>query len=272
MVKGGTTYRIISDHLGSPRLVVDASTGAVAQRMDYDAWGNVTRDTNPGFQPFGFAGGLYDRRTGLTHFGAREYDAATARWTTPDPLLFAGGGTNLYAYVLNDPINHADPSGGFVDPLSVGIGALAGAATNVVGTYTAASAQGKWPTSRQVFASAVGGAVGGGIGALGGPLTNGVGNAIGQLVTNYICPGSGSVTYAFFGGLGGSGAANKLFGSTDLSRLNYARAYAKRGITLLPRFMARAEVDANQYVASQFTSGGLSQLTNLLPSPPEWLP
>ena len=32
------------------------------------------KDTNPGFQPFGFAGGLYDRGTELTHFGARDYD------------------------------------------------------------------------------------------------------------------------------------------------------------------------------------------------------
>jgi hypothetical protein len=35
IVKGGVTYRIISDHLGSVRLVVDSATGAVAQRMDY---------------------------------------------------------------------------------------------------------------------------------------------------------------------------------------------------------------------------------------------
>ena len=36
IVKGGTTYRIIHDHLGSPRLVIDQSTGAAAQRLDYD--------------------------------------------------------------------------------------------------------------------------------------------------------------------------------------------------------------------------------------------
>lgn len=36
MIKAGVTYKIISDHLGSPRLVVNAQTGAVAQRMDYD--------------------------------------------------------------------------------------------------------------------------------------------------------------------------------------------------------------------------------------------
>jgi YD repeat-containing protein len=27
MIKGGTTYRIVSDHIGSPRLVVDVATG-----------------------------------------------------------------------------------------------------------------------------------------------------------------------------------------------------------------------------------------------------
>ncbi|WP_438026083.1 hypothetical protein [Sorangium sp. So ce233] len=65
MVKGGVTYRIVTDHLGSPRLVVDVATGVVAQRMDFDEFGRVLLDTNPGFTPFGFAGGLYDRDTGL---------------------------------------------------------------------------------------------------------------------------------------------------------------------------------------------------------------
>ena len=31
-----------------------------------------------GFQPFGFASGLYDSDTRLTHFGAREYDPASS--------------------------------------------------------------------------------------------------------------------------------------------------------------------------------------------------
>ena len=45
----------------------------IAQRMDYDEFGNVITDTHPGFQPFGFAGGLYDLHTRLTRFGARDY-------------------------------------------------------------------------------------------------------------------------------------------------------------------------------------------------------
>ncbi|MFV0680626.1 hypothetical protein, partial [Ottowia sp.] len=75
MLKDGKTYRIITDQLGSVRLVIDSDTGEVAQQMDYDVWGNVTLDTNPGFQPFGYAGGLYDSDTRLTRFGARDYDA-----------------------------------------------------------------------------------------------------------------------------------------------------------------------------------------------------
>lgn len=111
MLKGGAIYRILADHLGSPRLVVDANTGAVVQRLDYDAFGRVLTDTNPGFQPFGFAGGLYDRDTGLVRFGARDYDPETGRWTAKDPILFGGGDANLYAYANGDPVNLVDPDG-----------------------------------------------------------------------------------------------------------------------------------------------------------------
>jgi RHS repeat-associated protein len=111
MIKDGITYRIIADHLGSPRLVVNTSTGQIVQEMDYDAWGNVITDTNPGFQPFGFAGGLYDHDTGLVRFGARDYDPLTGRWLAPDPLLYGGAQANLYEYPGDNPISLIDPSG-----------------------------------------------------------------------------------------------------------------------------------------------------------------
>ena len=110
VIKGGRTYRIIADHLGSPRLVVDTAIGQIVQRMDYDAFGQVVFDDNPGFQPFGFAGGLYDPDTGLVRFGARDYDPRR-RWTVKDRMLFAGGDTNLYRYVLDDPVNWVDTRG-----------------------------------------------------------------------------------------------------------------------------------------------------------------
>jgi len=111
MEKGGKTYRIVSDHLGSVRMVVDSATGEIAQRMDYDAFGFVIQDTNPGFHPFGFAGGLYDQDTKLVRFGARDYDAFTGRWTTKDPIWFNGGDANLFSYVGGNPINFIDPLG-----------------------------------------------------------------------------------------------------------------------------------------------------------------
>ncbi len=116
LVKAGVTYRLITDYLGSVRLVVDTTTGAIVQQMAYDVFGAVTLDTNPGFQPFGFAGGLYDRDTGLVRFGARDYDPETGRWTAKDPILFAGGDSNLYGYVLGDPVNGIDSDGLFPKP------------------------------------------------------------------------------------------------------------------------------------------------------------
>lgn len=126
MVKAGITYRLLLDRLGSVRFVVNASSGEVVQRMDYDAWGNVELDSNPGFQPFGYAGGLYDSDTKLVHFGVREYDAFTGRWTSKDPLRFGGGDTNLYGYVNENPMFGTDPTGQYCLSEKA-IGAIGGA-------------------------------------------------------------------------------------------------------------------------------------------------
>ncbi len=75
--------------------MIDTADGSVAQQLEYDEFGRVLADSNPGFQPFGFAGGLYDRDTGLVRFGARDYDPETGRWTVKDPILFLGNDTNL---------------------------------------------------------------------------------------------------------------------------------------------------------------------------------
>jgi RHS repeat-associated protein len=111
MVRSGVTYRIVIDHLGSVRRVVNAATGEIAQRLDYDEWGRVLADSAPGFQPFGFAGGLYDPDTGLVRFLRRDYDPEVGRWTAKDPILFKGGSGNLYAYCGDNPVNEVDPTG-----------------------------------------------------------------------------------------------------------------------------------------------------------------
>ena len=111
MIEGANTYRILSDERGSVRLVVNVANGSVAQALDYDEFGRVLSDTSPGFQPFGFAGGLYDPDTDLIRFGARDYSPQLGRWLQRDPINFAGGDLAMFNYVNNDPINQSDPTG-----------------------------------------------------------------------------------------------------------------------------------------------------------------
>ena len=86
----------------------------IIKEITYDTFGNIRSDSNPSFKvPFGFAGGLYDQDTKLTRFGYREYDTYTGKWTAKDPIGFAGGDSNLYGYVLGDPVGLVDPTGLF---------------------------------------------------------------------------------------------------------------------------------------------------------------
>ena len=110
-MQSGTNYFFAKDHLGSIKAVVNIDSGVAEQIIHYDEFGRVLSDSNPGFQPFGFAGGHYDHQTGLVRFGARDYDAEIGRWVSKDPILFDGGDANIYRYVLNDPVNLIDPSG-----------------------------------------------------------------------------------------------------------------------------------------------------------------
>jgi RHS repeat-associated protein len=109
----GTKYYLHYDQVGTLRAVSDAQLNIVKE-ITYDTFGNILNDTNPSLKvPFGFAGGLYDHDTKLTRFGYRDYDAYTGKWTAKDPIGFSGGDSNLYGYVLGDPVNFVDPTGEF---------------------------------------------------------------------------------------------------------------------------------------------------------------
>jgi RHS repeat-associated protein len=111
MTRAGVTYYLVHDQVGSLRVVADGA-GNIIKQIDYDSFGNVLYDSNPGFAvPFGFAGGLYDRDTGLVRFGFRDYDPDIGRWTAKDPILFNGGSSDLYGYVEHCPISRIDSVG-----------------------------------------------------------------------------------------------------------------------------------------------------------------
>lgn len=110
-IESGIRYSIVSDNLGSVRLVVRETDGNIMQQMEHDEFGRIVSDSNQGYQPFGYAGGIWDHETGLIRFGRRDYDPMSGRWTAKDPIRFDGKDANLYSYVLNNPMNLIDIKG-----------------------------------------------------------------------------------------------------------------------------------------------------------------
>ncbi len=104
----------LNDHLGSVRLITDNSA-AVIDQIDYDAWGNITNETNAtNGDRYKYASGQYDAILGMTLYAhnstGRWYMASNGNWLNADPTGLAAG-PNPYDYVSNDPANGIDPSG-----------------------------------------------------------------------------------------------------------------------------------------------------------------
>jgi RHS repeat-associated protein len=103
----------LADHHGTGQLSVDATSQALAQRRTKPFGG--LRGTEPAGWPGtrGFVGGTVDAATGLTHLGAREYDPATGRFLSVDPLFTATDPQQMhgYTYADNNPLTHSDPAG-----------------------------------------------------------------------------------------------------------------------------------------------------------------
>jgi RHS repeat-associated protein len=95
------------DILGSVRTAT-ADGGAVEDRYEYDAFGQVYKGDLSGGMNLGYTGKPYDAGTGLYNYGYRDYRPEAARFTTVDPIR---DGSNWYAYVNNDPVNWVDPWG-----------------------------------------------------------------------------------------------------------------------------------------------------------------
>ena len=128
VIRGGVTYRVFSDHLGSPRVAVNVANASDRPlELEYAAFGAVT-GTGAAWMPQGFAGGVYDADTGLVRFGARDFDPVVGRWVCKDSVRFRSGDSpNLYLYANGDPINFFDPNGRQTIPMPIPWGPLGGA-------------------------------------------------------------------------------------------------------------------------------------------------
>ena len=81
--------------------------------IELDPWGNTIKEHNPKNleQLIRFKGQYYDKETGLHYNQHRYYDPKLGRYLNQDPIGLDGGDSNIFNYVLNNPMNWSDPVG-----------------------------------------------------------------------------------------------------------------------------------------------------------------
>jgi len=128
--QGGKDYSYLYDGKGNVSALIDGTQSVVAT-YTYSPFGQLMAKGGSVNQPFQFSTKRFDEKTGLSYFGYRYYYPLVGRWTSRDPIGFAGGDVNLYGYVWNNPINWVDPEGTISTLPAIGI--ISGAW--IVGSY-----------------------------------------------------------------------------------------------------------------------------------------
>jgi RHS repeat-associated protein len=106
--EGGTRYGVVTDHLGTPRMMADEA-GALAWKAQLDVYGVARSDVARTGCPWRWPGQYEDEETGLHYNRFRYYDPEAGRYVSQDPIGLAGG-LALYGYV-HDPLGWMDPLG-----------------------------------------------------------------------------------------------------------------------------------------------------------------
>jgi len=114
-------HYIHRDHQGSIQCITNEN-GNIEEEMSFDAWGNRRNATDWTYNnvPTSF---MFDRgytghemldQFGLINMNGRVYDALTARFLSPDPIVqdpFNSQCYNRYSYCVNNPMMYTDQSG-----------------------------------------------------------------------------------------------------------------------------------------------------------------
>jgi RHS repeat-associated protein len=180
---GSTVLFLLKDHLGSTRVVMDA-TGLVRTYYDYDALGNVIRIGTTNEVKYQFTGQEYDE-SALHNYRARLYDSDLGKFYAIDP---AEQGWAPFAYAGNNPVIMVDRDGKFFFiPILVGAGygALAGGFMYSAQALVSENGWNLKGFGKAAVLGALSGAISGGIGQIGGPLSTNIGYSIVQSGANY---------------------------------------------------------------------------------------
>ena len=117
--KSGTqTLSYLSgDPHGTSTVGLDATTQAVTKRYLTPFGAARPGGTGVWADDKTFLDKTTDATSGLTYIGAREYDSATGRFLSVDPVLDTADAQSLngYTYADNNPISHSDPTGLWID-------------------------------------------------------------------------------------------------------------------------------------------------------------
>ncbi|OWY64946.1 hypothetical protein B7486_44570 [cyanobacterium TDX16] len=98
----------LGDHLGSSNLVIDDAGGWI-NREEYTPYGETSFGSFAR-KRYRFTGKERDEESGLYYHGARYYAPWIGRWVSCDPAGMVDG-TNVYAYVRNNPCSLVDLKG-----------------------------------------------------------------------------------------------------------------------------------------------------------------
>ena len=192
-----------SDHLSGSNIITDRS-GVLVDHYEYTAFGKERfNDTtcNPPITAR-YTGQELDEDTGLYYYGARYYDPELARFIQADSIVSEPGDPqsfNRYAYVRNNPLKYADPTGHDPVLIAIGIGILVGAAAGAIssaiqgGSIGRGALAGAWAGAFTGAGIGVGGAIAFAWGAdigLGAAIGGAIGGAVGGASAAAIQSGS----------------------------------------------------------------------------------